>query len=415
MLQRGSQGPGEGGPGQQTFVPPSASGPLFVYPTLYYPAAATPGSATVIKVASGEERENVDFQLKPVPSVSVSGTVAGPGGPSVHTQLQLLAAGFEYLARESSFEAATTASDAAGTFTFLGVTPGQYLIRVLRPPPRPTPTSTSMTTVIQTGTTTISSGGGMTPQPPIPDEPTWWAAQSVAVGESDMSGVVVTLRQGARVSGRVEFDGSAARPPPERLQLTTVMIERSDGRTIGGSSAGFTVQRARVDAEGRLTSYQLPAGSYIVRASSPGSGWTAAGVMLNGADVSATPFELGSDDVTLVVRYTDHPSELSGSVRDDRGGQDVSSSVVVFPADARAWTGYGALARRFQTSRVTDTGSFRLVGLADGEYLVAAVREEMMAEWRDPDVLKKLASIATRVTITGGQKAWVDLKTGAIR
>jgi hypothetical protein len=414
VVQSGTQGPGGGSSDAPTILPVTERGPLFVYPTTYFPGTPTPASAAVLTLSSGEERGNVDFQLKPVPSVSVSGTVAGPGGPSANTSLYLLAAGSDYLAREGSFETATTISDATGAFTFLGVTPGQYLIRVLRPPPRPVSTSTGFTTIIQTGSGTTMTGGGPVARPPIPDEPTWWAAQSIAVSDSDVTGVSVALRSGARISGRVEFDGAAARPDAGRLQTTFITIEPGDGRTIGGSLA-FNIRQAQLDAEGRMTSYQQPAGTYVIRPSSPGPGWTLASVMLNGTDVSVTPFELGNEDVSVVIKYTDRPSELSGTVRDDRGRTESPAIVLVFPADPRAWTGYGATSRRFQASRAMATGSFRVVGLADGDYLVAAVPEERLAEWRDPAFLKKLVPVSSRVTIAEGQKPLVDLKVSDVR
>ena len=417
VVQSGSQGglDGSGGSDAATMLPVTERGPLFVYPTTFFPGTATPASAAVLTLGSGEERGNIDFQLKPVPSVSVSGTVVGPGGPSANTSLYLLAAGSDYLAREGGFETATTISDGNGAFTFLGVTPGQYLIRVIRPPARPPVTpSAGFTTVIQTGSGTTMTGGGPVARPPIPDEPTWWATQSIAVSESDVTGVSVTLRSGARISGRVEFDGSAARPDAGRLQTTFITIEPGDGRTIGGSLV-FNIRQAQLDAEGRMTSYQQPAGTYVIRPSAPGPGWTLASVLLNGTDASVTPFELGSDDVSVVIKYTDRPSELSGTVRDDRARNDSPAVVLVFPADPRAWTGYGSTSRRFQTSRVTDTGSFRVLGLPDGDYLVAAVAEERLAEWRDPAFLKKLVPASARATIAEGQKPLVNLKLSDVR
>ena len=68
-----------------------------------------------------------------------------------------------------------------------------------------------------------------------------------------------------------------------------------------------------------------------------------------------------------------------------------------------------------EPSRVTETGSFRVVGLADGDYLVAAVPEERVAEWRDPAFLKKLVPISARATIVEGQKPLVNLKVSDVR
>jgi hypothetical protein len=415
LLRRGSQGPG-GDVAEGLLMPPPGRGPLFVYPTIYHPSASTPAQAGLITVRSGEERGNIDFQLKPVPSVSVSGTVTGPSGPVPMAFLQLLAAGYESLQREYSFEAATTVCDAAGHFTFLGVTPGQYVIRVIQPPARPTPPSSAgMTTVIQAGNTMIMSGGGPSVPLPIPDEPTYWATQTVAVGESDTSGVSVTLQTGARIGGRVDFSGTAEKPPADRLQLMTVLIEPSDGRAPGGTYTTAQIRTARFDANGVLKSYQQPAGHYILRPGAAAPGWSLASVMLDGVDVSATPFELRGEDLSVVVKYTDTPSELSGVVRDAGGKGDAQAMVLVFPADARAWAGYGFGTRRFQTARADDTGSFRVRGLADGDYLAVAVPDDLVTEWRDPVFLRKLTGLGTRVKMTEGQKAWVDLKLSAVR
>jgi hypothetical protein len=73
-------------------------------------------------------------------------------------------------------------------------------------------------------------GGTATP-PPIPDDPTLWAAAPVTVGETDVTGVGVALSAGARLTGRVEFEGSAQPPPAERIAQLIVQIDAADGRT----------------------------------------------------------------------------------------------------------------------------------------------------------------------------------------
>jgi predicted amino acid-binding ACT domain protein len=151
---------------------------------MFYPASKFAGSATLIRVGSGEERSGVDFQLAPVPTSRVSGIVMGPEGPVAKIGLSLVATGFDDLTRESEFETATSVSDADGTFTFLAVPSGQYIIRALtspRPAPEPPPAS------------------GPAPPPLVSTDPTWWTATPVSVGVSDTTGVAVAAAIGADV------------------------------------------------------------------------------------------------------------------------------------------------------------------------------------------------------------------------
>ena len=60
--------------------PPSPAGRMAVYPTTYFPAAATAGAATQIALAAGEERTDLTIALRPVPAVRVSGRLVTPDG-----------------------------------------------------------------------------------------------------------------------------------------------------------------------------------------------------------------------------------------------------------------------------------------------------------------------------------------------
>ena len=60
--------------------PPSSEGRMAVYPTTFFPSAATAGAATPITVGAGEERTDVAIALRPVPAVRVSGRLVAPDG-----------------------------------------------------------------------------------------------------------------------------------------------------------------------------------------------------------------------------------------------------------------------------------------------------------------------------------------------
>ena len=71
---------------------------------------------------------------------------------------------------------------------------------------------------------------------------------SDAFQESDVTGVSVTLRTGARISGRVEFDGAAARPDAGRLQTTFITIEPGDGSCGSLAATSTSIGSARPPA-----------------------------------------------------------------------------------------------------------------------------------------------------------------------
>ena len=111
------------------------------------------------------------------------------------------------------------------------------------------------------GTTiiTTSPAAGATPLP-LPAEPTLWATVPVGVGDTDVSDVMVVLRPGARVSGRIEFDGIAERPDPARMQRIPIVVERADRL---GVSPFQSIPPGRVDVSGTFNTYGVPAGQYF--------------------------------------------------------------------------------------------------------------------------------------------------------
>lgn len=395
----------------ETLPVPIRNGRVFVYPTVFYPAASTLSRAAVVSLGGGEERSAIDFQIRPVVTSRVSGVLLGPTGPEVHTSIDLIPGGPDEQGSDLEAATATTSTDATGAFTFLGVVPGNYVLRSTKVPPRPMTTS-SMTTVIQTGTTTFSTGSGVSTPPPIPNEPTWWASTTVVVGENDVTGLTVTLRSGARLSGRVEFEGAATKPNADRLMQTSVQIDNAEGRPFSGTQ--FQMARGVIDAEGRFNTYQLPAGRYVVRAG-PMTGWQFKGAFLNGRDITDAPLEVAGEDIgNIELVYTDRSPELTGSAR-SAAGADLSATVLVFPASPTLWTNYASAPRRLRAVRVGANGVFRVPNLPVGDYIVVATSSRVPPTWMDPAYLKKLSTLGTTTTIADRETKTLDLSVKEIR
>ncbi len=356
---------------------PAPSGAFNVYQTIFYPSAVKAADATPISLKSGEERNDVDFQLRPVPTVRVSGTLTGPSGPVGLTAVRLVPASATDYASESGFETATALSDARGRFTFLGVPAGPYVLRVNKRP--------------------ASSGSDMSPTGV--DASVLWASESVVVGDTDVAGLAITLRPLLRVAGRFRFEG---RQPPTMGQLEGLVVR------LAPAGSGAVATYTQLDANGSFA-IGVPGGLYAFRPQPP-NGWFLKSVSLDGRDMSDEPLEIRSSDMPeLLITCTDAAAELSGVVRTAQGAPDANATAVVFPANRKLWLSGGALIR-LRSARANRTGTYAFDDLPPGEYFVAAIDERRIDGWQDTRSLETISQTAVRMTIGAGEKALLDLR-----
>jgi hypothetical protein len=395
-------------------VPPDAGekATVFIYPTQFYPGVPAVARAAVLTLGSGQERENVDFALRPVRASRITGSVIGPDGPVSHVAVRLVPDSDEFL---FDLEASVTMTTAGGEFTLIGVPAGQYVIKVLRVPRPAAPPAPAATTEIRTGSSVMVTmrGAGMTPAP-IPDDPTWYADVAVSVTDADVSGVVVPLQRGARLTGRIEFDGSAERPEPAALTRILITTAPADATPVNPITA---VPPGRADESGTFKTYGLPPGRYFVRVNTAPPGWFFKSATSEGRDVSDTPLDLRAADVAnVVVTFTDRPTRLRGVARTGAGNGDPDALVVVFPSDASAWSDTGANPRRLRGVRAGKDGAYSFTGLPAGDYYLAAIREEAHTQWQDPEVLEELSRSASHVRLADGETRTEDVRTvGSVR
>ncbi|MFI5177602.1 MAG: carboxypeptidase regulatory-like domain-containing protein [Vicinamibacterales bacterium] len=402
----------------RTLSPTGPNSRWMVYATQYYPSAATTQQASPIVVKSGEERAGVDMQLRLVPAVNIAGKLVGPDGPAVNWGVHLVPGDTSDLSADP--DVATSVTDADGSFMFLAVPSGQYVIQTVRVP-RQQPNPRGGTTVVQTAgggtmmfTTSVdssstSSNGAPQPPPPPPD-PTLWTATPISLGAEDVTDLTISLHAGYNITGRLEFSGSATRLTPDRLQQIPVIAEPADGKSRATTTPG------RVDAQGNFSVFGLLPGQYLVRIGGSPQGWTLKSAMLGGQDVSETPVSLEDRDLAgIVVTFTDTATDLHGNVRNPEGVADDSSAVVVFPSDDRSWIDYGLNPRRVRLTRTTKTGTYTFGALPPGEYYVVAFSDEFAGEWQDPKFLEQLTRAATRVQIGDADKHTQDLTRQNVR
>ena len=376
---------------------PASDGRIFAYQTVLYPGAVSLAQASLITLRSGEERSGVDLQLKLAPTARVSGTVSFPGGSAGILTVRLAPATDDG-ASDLGFDVATAATRPDGTFTFLGVPPGQFFVRVVKPPRPQIPPELANNPVVQMA---LGGAGGL-PQALFGEVP-------ITVGGTDINDVAIVLTEGAKLTGRLVFDGASTPPQAQQLRSISIMLQATNGPNTGAGFGGPS--QSAVDQDGAFKTPNYPAGKYLVNGGNAGQGWIVRSIIADGRDVLNEPIELRDADVTnVVITYTDKIAQVSGTVHAAQGAAIASGSTVfMFPADYRARIA-NADARRFRNATVSKTGAYTFGGLAAGDYLVAALDGDEVPENRDTPFFDTLSRVATHVTIAEGEKKTQDLQ-----
>ena len=365
-------------------------GRLMAYQTTFFPGAAVPAQASLVTLKSGEERSDVTFQLRLIPTSRVSGRAVGPDGPLGNLGIRLVVPG-DGVVSESEFDVATAISKPDGTFAFFGVPPGQFLLKAQKQPRPEIPAEA----LAGNPAAAALFGPGAGPAGP---KVSMYAASPISVAAGDTDGIVLQLSPGFRVSGRVEFESATGRPQPAAAQIQSITFNLvpQDGRM---PNIIMMAVPDRANAQGEFQTKGNEPGKYFLNVGSAGP-WQLKSATIGGRDVLDAPIELRDADVTgVVVTFTDKIGQVTGSVRSP-GETDLSeTSVVLFPADYRTWIDNGLNPRRSRTARATKAGAFTIPNVPAGDYLIVAVDRSAPADLQDPANVESLSRGATRVSV----------------
>ena len=409
--------------GRYPVPPPPASGRPMAYGVTFHPSTSQVEQAAVIDLKYAEDRPNVNITLTPVPTARVSGVVSGPPGTLTGLTLRLLPVGLENLGMGS--EAALAFVKPDGSFTFLNVPSGRYVIDAPNVVVQlATGDGTNFTAPALPGPPTSSGSGSSTDVLGLlPDlsyrrasfrtSSAYSARAPVTVAGADVTGVSLRLRAHANMTGRVVVEADPARPQMQPPQRFPMRLDPASGEAHLGF--GANAPGSEVPAPAFAFSDITPGQYYIRPYAIPG--WIVKSVMWKGKDMTRTPFDAaaGEDMADVVLTVTNAVPQLSGAVRDGDSIKADTAIVVLFPAERSQWTNTGFWPQRLLTIPQSQAGTFSATTAPAGDYLVAAIDRAHIAEWKDPAFLARLERVATRVTLTWGGKTSQDLTATVVR
>ena len=396
-------------------TPPPPPGQTVSYSSVYFPGTPDVSSASILTLGPAEERDGVDFALALVPTARLSGQVLDADGhpfPGAQVVVGPASASQDLMSMLGNFGRPQSRSTPDGMFAVTGVTPGAYTINVRATPPTAGGRGGSQDAAMLAAARMLGGAGGNTPS--------LWASADVTVDGRDMSDIILRLQPGMTVTGKFVFESSStsAQPPDPTRARVALMPPPTGSSAIELMASMLTgTLQATIAADGTLTVLGVTPGKYRVTAgglamlmgqTAVAAGWTMKSAMLGGKDVADAPFEVRpNEDVTgLVVTVTDHPSELSGTVKDRTGRPAPGFPIVVFSTDRAYWT---VGSRRVQQARPSSDGRYKMTGLPAGEYYVCALTDLDQNQLYDPAFLESLVSGSFKIALTDGEKKTQDL------
>jgi uncharacterized protein (DUF2141 family) len=389
------------------------------YAPVYYPGTTSAGSAMAVTLGVGEERAAIDFQLQLVQTATIDGSVMSLDGTVPQgVQVSLVPTDQGGMPRMPGIGTNTTRPGADGRFEFSNITPGEYRV-MARANIRSLPAGQGdVEAQFAGGRGRGGRGGG-----PIAE--VLWASVDLGVTGQDISGVVLALRPGMKVTGRIVFEGSAT-PPADLSNARVTLVSRGDQLQMGGglppavvdASGQFTIPgvapglytvSANVSAGGRGRRGGGAAGGAQTATATPAVQWWLKSAMINGRDALDFPLSVDpNQDVSgMLLRFTDQTQEISGSIQDASGRPTSDFTIVVYPADQEYWV---PQSRRIAATRPDTEGRFTIRSLPAGNYRLTAVTDAEPGEWFNPDFLAQLVGGSIPITLAEGEKKTQDVR-----
>jgi hypothetical protein len=340
---------------------------------IYFPGSSSIADAATVTIATTDV-DGIDFTIGEVPAARVTGVALDSSGAPLKGTITL---GVSHRSGSIVPDPRTTQSGVDGTFAFVNVAQGDYVVQATRLELPRAPLAGSLN----------------------PLEGLEFAAQFLTVGAHDVEPLRLRTARGTVMEGKIVLDSQLPHDPYDRMQIEAHPVDHdlAPRRAADGASARVVNGRFRIPALFGARRFAL---------SGMPEGWFLKSVTIDGIDVTERAIDFGvgaGGAVTAEVMLSANGGSIAGRVT----GRSAAAGpfVVVFPEDREKWFERSRFVKIVRASR---DGSFRAASLPPGDYYVTAIAtaDEPTPV---PEVLERLLPHASQVTLDEGAEQRVDV------
>jgi hypothetical protein len=342
----------------------------------YYPGTPQASAAQPVSVGVGQQVTELTFQLTPARMARLSGRMLD--GESKPVPSGTVTLSLADRAGVPDFFITRTITRPDGSFVLRNVPPGPYTIQGF-------------------GRQTAAAGNLGASE---------FGSLGVTVDGEDHDNLVLSVKKGASLRGRIVAREPGAAFNPRNLSIAALPIE-FDSAPVGGGPAPSVINE-----DGSFEVSNL-SGQRLVRVSLRTPGWALDRITRRGTDITDTPLDFRNgdiDDVEIVV--TNRIAVVMGGVTDDHGSKISNYAVVLFATNREKWTDRS---RFIMLGRPTQDGQFKVEGVPPDEYFAVALPTAPGTRWQDPEFLERLSLLATRFFVSEGEARAITLPIRELR
>jgi hypothetical protein len=417
-------------------APLARAAPLPAYvdlPTMH-PSALDFAGATLLDVTPGARMDRIDIRLRRERVFAVRGKVTLDGSP-VNATVQIV------LGEASSAIRTWNATATPSGFEARGIPAGRYRVEARtvgvragaapakkQPQPRTSPADASVQRGIEGELLLLRDDG---PPITISAPPGLSGSAEIVIGNSNLEGVVVALGPDLELNGifRAE-DGdlqdlakSASPPAPltdpfEAGFMAGATYDANQGSSSSGRSSnlrpiislvpdGGALQQMngaamKDDGTFRISRQGFAPGRYLWDVSNLSDSVYVKSVRYGGEDVTSSPVNVGPGGKLEIV-LSGKASSITGTLRNDKNAPLSGVTVTAWPKTPNP----GSQLANVKSRSTDQNGSFKIAGLAPGDYCVAAWEGGSVspALLELPEFLASFTSEAEAVTLGEGSSA----------
>lgn len=343
---------------------------------VYYPGTNIIGLASLVSLEGGQAVSNLTILYLPSPLPAVQGVALNASGQPLQGIVGLMPTTSLNGVRPG---ARTTQPNADGTFSFNNVAPGEYVVRA----------------------TSLRADD---PRSQLVMMPSEFGLQRIVVNDTNVGPVRLVTAPTAKLTGRVELEGSPSPPPSPSdfaVRATSADPERTPDRSLplvtsmGAFNTDWTFEIRGLTGLTTLRLTQAPIGWWLKAIRTP---------------ITQSPHEAFdvSADTSIVLVLSNQSARVLGQVVQNVEAP-ASPTLILFSTDEREWHAGSPYVR---TTRANSQRAFTLNTIPPGEYYIAAVADpEIVLEDDDmTTILNALARVAKRIKLAAGDQQRLELR-----